>query len=164
MATEPTTDAAAPKNVGGRPQGSSPNCTPELIAEAGRLADAGNYFEAIFQYLDIPKSTAYWWREEGEKGNQPYAGFLDALEKGWARAEIRIAAQLQRHGQEDQPGQWTALAWFLERRFSDRWGRKQEVSLHGTPGKPPVQVGLTPEALALMKQREQDDDSGPAGD
>ena len=138
MAPEPTTEPPEDKNLGGRPQGSSPKCTPELIAQAGQLAAAGNYFEAIYTYLDIPKSTAYDWRTWGAEGREPYRSFSDALEKGWSQAEIRLAAQLQQHGQEDKPGQWTALAWFLERRFSDRWGKKQDIGLHGVPGKPPV--------------------------
>ncbi len=123
-------------NRGGRPT----HLTDAIIAKAGELARAGNYFEAIFTYLDIPKSTAYDWLSWGQKGRDPYCRFSDALEKGWATAEVRLAAQVQQHGQEDKPGQWTALAWFLERRFPDRWGKKQSIGLHGEENKPPVKV------------------------
>ncbi len=140
------------KNLGGRPTG----CTPEIIERAGELARAGNYFECIYMYLEIPKSTAYRWREDGLKGIEPYATFWDTLERGWAAAEARLTAQIQQHGQADQPGQWTALAWFLERRFPDRYGRrnyvKQEVS--GPGGQPVAQMTVTPEQLALMAKRE----------
>lgn len=140
------------KNLGGRPT----TCTPEIIERAGELATAGNYFECIFVCLEIPKSTAYDWLSWGDEGREPYCRFSDALRKGWAAAEARLTAQIQQHGQADQPGQWTALAWFLERRFPDRYGRrnyvKQEVS--GPGGQPVAQMTVTPEQLALMAKRE----------
>ena len=143
MATAPPQTTEGEETPGKHPGGRPTDCTPAIIAQAGQLAHAGNYFEAIYTYLDIPKSTAYDWRTWGAEGREPYKQFSDALEKGWAAAEVRLAAQLQQHGQEDKPGQWTALAWFLERRFSDRWGKKQDIGLHGVPGKPPVGVAVT---------------------
>lgn len=149
------------------PLGRPTNCTPEIIERAGDLARAGNYFECIYLYLEIPKSTAYRWREDGLKGVEPYATFWDTLERGWAAAETRLTAQIQQHGQSDQPGQWTALAWFLERRFADRWGKrtftKQEIS--GPGGKPVEYRRITAEQIEqLLIEETPPDDSDSSGE
>lgn len=149
------------------PGGNPTLCTPEIIAEAGRLALAGNFYEPIYILLGISKATAYNWLQWGEEGREPFKEYLDAIKSGWAAAEARISAQLQQHGTKASEGQWTPLAWFLERRFADRWGKrtftKQEIS--GPGGKPVEYRRITAEQIEqLLIEETPPDDSDSSGE
>ena len=163
MSDEPTTGGEEqPKHPGGRPT----ICTPTVVREFAQLIAAGNYFETVCKYLSIDKTLAYDWLHFGEKGkdatgNWPdaYREFSNAVKRADAQAEIMAVAEVQLAGKPHaprkvkvknendeevevnaEPGAWQAMMTFLERRFSDRWGRKdrQDIGLHGTPGQPPV--------------------------
>lgn len=101
---------------------------------------AGNYIETAAAYAGVNKSTLYEWLKRGErekqrvaensryrirKSEKPYVEFSNAVEKALAEAEIRDVAIIAKAAQE----QWQAAAWRLERKFPDRWGRKDKVDL-----------------------------------
>lgn len=101
---------------------------------------AGNYIETAAAYAGVNKSTLYEWLKRGErekqrvaensrygirKSEEPYVEFSNAVEKALAEAEIRDVAIIAKAAQE----QWQAAAWRLERKFPDRWGRKDKVDL-----------------------------------
>ena len=46
---------------------------------------------------------------------------MEAIKRAEHEAEVRMVAQWQKH----MPDNWQAIATFLERRYSDRWGRKR---------------------------------------
>ena len=96
---------------------------------------AGNYIETAAAYAGINKSTLYDWLKRGEREKQrvaqnprykirkseiPYVEFSNAVEKALAEAEVRDVAIIAKAAEE----QWQAAAWRLERKFPDRWGRK----------------------------------------
>lgn len=101
---------------------------------------AGNYIETAAAYAGVNKSTLYEWLKRGEREKQrvaensryriresekPYVEFSNAVEKALAEAEIRDVAIIAKAAKE----QWQAAAWRLERKFPDRWGRKDKVDL-----------------------------------
>ena len=101
---------------------------------------AGNYIETAAAYAGVNKSTLYEWLKRGErekqrvaensrygirKSEKPYVEFSNAVEKALAEAEIRDVAIIAKAAKE----QWQAAAWRLERKFPDRWGRKDKVDL-----------------------------------
>ena len=49
--------------------------------------------------------------------------FATALEKAEATAEAGFMAKILRHTEK----QWTAAAWMLERRWPDRWAKREVV-------------------------------------
>lgn len=96
---------------------------------------AGNYIETASAYAGISKNTLYDWLRRGErekqraeknprykirKSEQPFVDFSDAVEKALAEAEVRDVAIIAKASEE----QWQAAAWRLERKFPDRWGRR----------------------------------------
>jgi hypothetical protein len=50
-----------------------------------------------------------------------YRGFLNAIEKALADAEIRDILNIANAGKDN----WQASAWRLERKFPQKWGRKK---------------------------------------
>lgn len=110
--------------------GRKPKLTKELITDAENLIKAGNYTETVCSYLGIHKSTWYRWMQEGETSKSGLKReFYDSIKGAEAFAEIRNVNVIQNAAKEI----WQASAWYLERKFPDRWGRqdKQKVEHSG---------------------------------
>lgn len=123
---------------GGRPT----KLTKEVQAKICNAIRAGNYMETASAYAGISKSTLYEWLRRGErekqrvaennrarirKSEQIYVEFSDSVEKALAESEVRDVALIAKASET----QWQAAAWRLERRFPERWGKKDNVQLEG---------------------------------
>lgn len=120
-------DKAKPKakRKAGRPKGSGIKLTPELKALVIAHLLAGNYVETAAQAAGVNKTTLYDWLKKGAKGEQPYQEFSNAVVAAQAAAEARDVQRLDTHGLMN----WQAVAWRLERRHPDRWGRRERVEV-----------------------------------
>lgn len=92
------------------------DATRELILQA--LRD-GNTRTAAAAYAGIRRETLWKWIEASDT-------FGNEVQKAEADAELRHVANIVRAGQE---GNWTASAWWLERRRYADWGRKDTADL-----------------------------------
>jgi hypothetical protein len=112
--------------------------TPEMIDFAVAMIEHGNYINTTSDAMGIHEDTFHGWLKRGEieqegidegileeKDASIFNRFYRAIKKANAKAEAHLL-----HGIEDvgMSGEWTALAWILERRFSKNWGRKIEVT------------------------------------
>jgi len=109
--------------------------TPELQQQICNLLAMGNYVAHVCEMVGISERTFYYWQERGEAGEEPFSQFLQAVKKAQAQAVARAVAGIQRAGLD---GSWQALAWFLERRYPDMWGRRDRVEHSGD-----MQVGVS---------------------
>ncbi|MBT2601816.1 hypothetical protein J7E55_01915 [Bacillus sp. ISL-53] len=101
--------------------------TPKLIVDAAKLIKVGNYVVAVCEYLGIDESTWYRWMRDGEHAKTGLKReFYKTIKKANAEEEIRLIADLQKIAQVDL--KWQALAWILERKYPERWGRKDKIS------------------------------------
>ena len=75
--------------------------------------------QAIFS-----RDTMYSWLQRGAKGEEPYATFLAEYNQASATAELTALSEI-RAGKNN----WQSRAWFLERRFRDRWGRNDKLEI-----------------------------------
>ena len=113
----------------------------QKIVEALR---AGNYQDSSAAYAGIHEATFHNWmsrgREEerriadGEKPNpkeEAFREFFAAVEKARSESEVRNVMYIQRAAQD---GTWQAAAWFLERSFPRKWGRKDRHEHVGDNG------------------------------
>lgn len=111
----------------GRPSKFTPK-TQEAILE---LLRAGNFREVAAEGAGIDKRTFMRWMKAGrKKPSSPEGAFVTRVREAEREAEIAMvkavvlgAAQDPKHAE-----------WFLERKFPERWGRKDksDVNLSGT--------------------------------
>lgn len=98
--------------------------TPELQLKICETVRAGNYIETASAYVGVNKSTIYDWMKRGAREKQGiYHDFSNAIEKALAESEMRDVLIIGKAASQN----WQAAAWRLERKFSDRWGRKDYV-------------------------------------
>ncbi|MFA4971966.1 MAG: hypothetical protein WC683_05085 [bacterium] len=133
------------KHPGGRPT----KLTPAIQKSITDMISLGNYIETASALAGISKNTLYDWLRRGAREKQrlhdnprarmkkkeaPFVEFSDSVERALAESEsvdigyIATAAKTQ----------WQAAAWRLERRFPDRWGRKDhsKIEMTGKDGQP----------------------------
>ena len=122
--------------------------TPQVQARIVQAIVGGNDITVAAAYAGIGKTTFYEWLERGRKeaarlaassrakpkdSETPFAEFADAIQKAQADAETRNVALIAKAAQE---GTWTAAAWWLERKYPERWGRKDRHEVTGKDGEP----------------------------
>jgi len=91
--------------------------TSELILDCMR---AGNYLETAAGLAGCTASCIREWLRRGRReGSGIYFDFFAAYKKATALAEAQ-ALETIRFAPE-----WQATAWRLERRYPDRWGRRE---------------------------------------
>jgi hypothetical protein len=135
--------------------------TPELQETVVGALRAGNYIETAAALVGIHQDTLREWVKKGRRGDPRYEEFAAAVAQAIASAEARDLAVIGKAAGEH----WQAAAWRLERRFNDRWGRKNDVSLSGKNGAPPVKMELiidldgTATDNAATDNEDDDDDS-----
>lgn len=106
------------KSKGGRPT----KFNAEIADDIVKFLAGGGYIETAAAACGIHKDTLYAWLKQGARAESgPKRRFSDAVQKALAEAEIRASAQIQLHGKKE----WQAYAWYLERRYPDRWGRRR---------------------------------------
>jgi len=110
--------------------------------KAARIVDlirGGNYAETAAASAGISKVTFYNWKREGarerDKRQNPrykpnpkmsgFVEFLNGVEKAEAECEVRGITRIQLVAREE----WTAMAWYLERKFPARWGRRNRAEV-----------------------------------
>jgi len=102
--------------------------TKELIKKAEIYLKAGNYDKTVCEFLQIHPSSWYRWLQEGEQATRGLKKeFYDTVKKSRASAEISAVTGILNAGKEN----WTALAWFLERRFKDNWRKDEKITVDG---------------------------------
>ena len=98
----------------------------KVIERAKELANNGNYDYVIAGAIGIGRRTFYTWLKRGEEDYERgvsslYRQFYEAMEESRSFAETEAVKGILEAGKK----QWQALAWFLERRYPERWGLKK---------------------------------------
>lgn len=88
--------------------------TPELQERLVAFLRAGNYVETAAACAGIHKDTFYEWCKKGRKGEEPFAAFVEAVDKAIAESEARDVALIGKAATVN----WQAAAWRLERKMS----------------------------------------------
>lgn len=99
--------------------------TPEAQKAITDAIAVGNYFETACAIAGVSKQQAYEWLKKGAKGKKPFAAFRTAVEEAMSRCEQARVATVLAASRE----QWQAAAWWLERRFPQKWGRKDRMDI-----------------------------------
>jgi len=101
--------------------------TEELIPIIKSEISEGNYVSVVCQAHGINRTSFYDWKNRGEKGKSGiYRDFYEAIEEATAKAEQKYVGVIK---DAANSGVWTAAAWWLERRYPDRWGKREKVDV-----------------------------------
>lgn len=96
--------------------------TDEIQAQLYYLISEGNYFDTSCQIVGIDFGTFRNWLIRGEQeGKGPFFNFFKAIKKAEAEAEAKRVELILKAG--GAGGDWKANAWYLERKYPDRWGK-----------------------------------------
>ena len=113
----------------GGPTRSNPNgagrklsLTPEKQKRAADAIALGSTYEIAASYAGIGLRTFYTWMARGQRGEQPYEQFWQAIKKAESRGAIQSLSKVITAAQD---GNWQAAAWLLERRHG--YTRNPEV-------------------------------------
>ena len=100
--------------------------TRELTDEIVKRIRAGNYIKVACQAVGISHTAYFDWIKKGEQGISPYSEFLYSVKKAEAEAHVTYVAIIA----SQAPTQWQAAAWWLERKFPDRWAKREKIEIH----------------------------------
>lgn len=128
--------------------------TPERQERIVLAVSAGSYPEVAARANGVDASTFYRWMARGDdpvERDPRYRVFREAVKEAEARAEVVAIGRIQ---QAAAGGTWTASAWYLERKYPDRWGRKDQIRQEVSgPGGGPVEVDPAATVLSFLDRR-----------
>ena len=114
------------KKTGGR----RTKLTPEVQEKVVSAIRAGNYANVAAEYAGIGERTFYRWLQRGQAAKRGiYRQFWQAVKKAEREAEVRAVAIIQKHMEDN----WQAAMTYLERKFPDRWGRRDRLRVDLNP-------------------------------
>jgi hypothetical protein len=98
-----------------------------------RLAQIGCYEITISKAVGLDKHTIRQWRLRGRKERKgKFWDFDKAITKAEGEAEEMLLKGVWSIAQKD--GNWTALMTIMERRYPERWGRKNILKVEVQQG------------------------------
>ena len=99
--------------------GNKTRLTKELGKKICHLVAQGNYPSSACEQVGVPSGTFFGWLKRGETtSDEPYKSFAGALRMAESISESNAIAEIV------ESTDWRARAWFLERRYPDRWNAK----------------------------------------
>jgi hypothetical protein len=112
--------------------------TIETIEKAAKLIALGNTQDATSKYLGIHPCTFIDWMNRGEEDSRNnkktiFAQFSEAIKKAEGVAEVNHVANIIT---EAKKGNWTASAWWLERRRAKDWKLKTQTDIGNADNQP----------------------------
>jgi transposase len=99
--------------------------TKELIQKFEALLGSGNYQVTTCNALGVSISAFHQWMKKGEEAEDGlYLEFQQAVKKAEHLAEAKWLRDIS------QNEAWQSKAWLMERRFPERWSRKDNLALN----------------------------------
>jgi len=86
----------------------------------------GAYIEDACVFAGISSRQYRRWRDLAEQGIQPYADRWKDINQSEAQSVIRNLINIQNSANN---GSWQASAWILERKYPERFGRRDYLAL-----------------------------------
>jgi len=104
--------------------------TPDLQDRLLGLIRQGNYIDTACKLVGLDRTVIYDWLKRGSKDDpeEPYTSFALAFWEAEGEAEKNVLAIIDKAAAVD----WKAAAWKIERRWPERWGRKDRLQAEVT--------------------------------
>jgi hypothetical protein len=108
-------------------KGRKSKLTTELIEKISTEIENGSYQKVAARKCGVGESTFYAWMEKAEGGvGGQFQELMEAVQNASAVAESRAIQTIL------ADNSWQSKAWYLERRFPERWRRKDRLDSHHT--------------------------------
>jgi hypothetical protein len=90
----------------------------------------------------VGERTFHSWKERGQKGEEPYGTFFDAVSRARNRHKPRLLTLVIDGAQGKLPrhADWRAASWLLEKGWPLEFGKELRA-----PTEPPMELPMTPE-------------------
>jgi transposase len=98
----------------------------QVWARLNQALSVGAYIEDACIFAGISSRQFRRWRELAEKEVEPYASRWVEIQKSEAQAVVRNLFNIQNAANN---GTWQASAWILERKYPEKYARKDFVQL-----------------------------------
>ena len=98
----------------------------EIWQRLSQAISVGAYIEDACVFAGISSRQFRRWRELAEQEVEPYASRWVEIQKSEAQAIVRNLFNIQTAANN---GTWQASAWILERKYPDKYARKDFVQL-----------------------------------
>ncbi len=102
--------------------GRATKLTPERHNAICDMVRDGVCLGEAAEAVGVDRGTVYRWRQSTRS---PYREFAVELEQALGEAEARLVKHISQAAETT----WQAAAWMLERRWPERWGRRDRVAL-----------------------------------
>lgn len=104
-------------------------------------AQGGNYLDTCAAFAGVSRSTLFDWLRTGARNrrildakprsrmtqlDKDLADFSDAMKKAMAQTEMGHLLNIRAAGKD---GAWQADAWMLERKYPNKWGRRDRIDV-----------------------------------
>ena len=134
-----------------RKRGQPTKCTPEMIADIAQRVSEGVSLSRSAEGAGSSSTRVSEWMQRGEEGEEPYAGFREAIIAAEHGFELKNLKVIQRAATDptittvtkkvfdkdgnvvsedttitERPPTWTPSAWLLERRFAAHYARLEK--------------------------------------
>lgn len=127
--------------------------TPEVQAKVVSAIQGGNYRCAAARWAGVSMRTFSEWLKRGAAAKSgPHRDFLLAVQEAESQAEIRAVALVMKAAAEDPKH----AQWWLERKFPQRWGRKDRME-HSTGKGKPLESAVTINWAEMTQRRDEPD-------
>jgi hypothetical protein len=122
--------------------------TPELAESFCKVVAAGNYRIVAAAAVGVTDRSVKKWIARGKKEESGiYREFMLAVEKAEGSAERAMVRLIRKSARTD----WHAAAWYLERKFNERWGRQDRTIIAKSEQVAPLVIGGAANPGALCR-------------
>jgi hypothetical protein len=112
-------DMAQPARTAGRPV--KTHVHPHIAARICEALRLGMPYKQAALYGGVSYQTLLNWRKRADEGDSGFIEFVEAMSQ--AEAQGMLSLLLLIRAAAEQPRNWRAAAWILERRWPETWGR-----------------------------------------
>jgi hypothetical protein len=109
---------------------------PEIVDKLRSYISEGLTHESAARLAGIAESTLSGWLKKATAGDPKYLCVLEAIKNGESEFERKNVTIIQRAAAKS----WTAAAWLLERRYPNRWARRDQSAGEHTETPPTIVV------------------------
>lgn len=100
-------------------------------ARLNQALSVGAYIEDACVFAGISSRQFRRWRELAEQDVEPYASRWEEIAKSESQAIVRNLFNIQNSANN---GSWQASAWILERKYPEKFGRKDSLDVANSSG------------------------------